>query len=129
MGDVREVTMSDFDRLGIALQIEPHLRVRTITPDDDDYTGDGTKDQHVIDGIAEAAEEIDEVIAKKHELALRLLESAQRHLDVIPRERDSRLVAPGRPAAQLNIAQGAVEAAIALLREGKVPARMMEGVG
>jgi hypothetical protein len=118
--------MSDHDRLRIALQLTQHLRVRALYPGDDGYVGDGLQNGYAIDGIAEAAE----AFAKKDELLLRLIESAERHLRVAI-GRDPLQVAErlSSKAVEICSAHSIVESAVRLLRDGEVPARMREGAG
>lgn len=109
------------DRLRIAMLLTEKLSVRRIAPTDDDYSGTDGHYEFRIEGIAEAAEEL----AREHDLARRLVESAGRQLDVFSR---GLLVPVNDPhAPHLRIARQELTAAIALLKEGKMPAQ--EGVG
>jgi hypothetical protein len=129
------------DRMRIAMLLTGKLSVRTITPDDDDYTGTRQeqlerRDQHVVEGIAEAAEELE----KELDLLLRLNESAERRIRIARAAYDA-LIATRPQTTDLgaelllrifaftDTAQRELTAAIALLREGKVPEKMMEGAG
>jgi hypothetical protein len=116
--------MSDTDRLRIALQLTRHLSVRRIAPDDDDYTGTDGHYEFRVEGIAEAAE----ALAKERDLLLRMIESAERHLRVATTTPD-----PGTPRmvsrVHVNMGLDVLTAAVRLLRDGQVPARMREGAG
>jgi hypothetical protein len=140
--------MSDTDRLRIALQLTRHLSVRTIAPDDDDYTGTRQerlerRDQHVVEGIAEVAGEL----AKERDSLLRILDDpfyqGTRITNCVvhagkpftERPADCHLCAAdirNHLALALRVndfLNKKVDAAVRLLRDGQVPVRMREGAG
>jgi len=112
--------MLESDRLRIAMLLMGKLSVRRIAPTDDDYSGSDGHTEYRIEGIAEAAEEL----AKERDLLLRLIESAGRHFRVSRALLDEVERADHREIVAHNLS-----AAIALLREGKVPEKMREGAG
>ena len=115
--------MLESDRLRITMLLTEKLSVRRIAPSDDDYSGTDGHYEFRIEGIADAAE----ALATERDLLLRLIESAHRHSTTA---QTAFLVGADYDAqTHQKVANAELTAAIALLREGKVPAQMMEGVG
>jgi hypothetical protein len=115
--------MLESDRLRIAMLLTGKLSVRRIAPSDDDYAGSDGHTEYRIEGVAEAAEEL----AKERDLLLRLIESASRHLKIA--RRYGEVGVRGHQDEFEKLTADRLYAAIAILREGKVPEKMREGVG
>jgi len=69
--------MTELGRVRLALKLAEHLRVRTVHPEDDDYTGDGHRLEHVVDGIPEAAE----ALSRDQDVAIAALRTALHALE------------------------------------------------